>query len=224
MNKVLKELENDFDNPYWQRGREYYREGLIRDVKQKGARITATCKGNSLYRMHLDLASKEMSCSCPCDFNCKHLAALIMWLNKNKPLTIADLDQELAKCSKSQLIERLKILLERHPEDYKYFQKPSKEEITRLIKKFWIPNDYTSSFFNELDYIKENIWAAKDFELTCALLRRLIDMYDHDPDSSEVDDAICTFLKEVEQQLTLNKKQKQELRTIIEDYPFDDFL
>jgi len=222
--EILQQLSKEFDQEYWKRGQEYYREGLVKEVKQNKTNITALCKGNSLYRMNIDLPKKQMTCSCPCDFNCKHLAALLSWLKNNTPFSILDLDKELEQCSKEELKRRLKLLLEQHPDSYKYFQKPKEEETDQLIKKFWIPSEYTSSFFNEFDHLTDRIFTEQNFELAKKFLKRLIDMYDHDPDSSELDDALCTFLREIPKRLKHTKSQRQELRQVIEDYPFDDFL
>jgi uncharacterized Zn finger protein len=53
--KILSSLENNFDSVIWQRGRDYYREGLIKNVVRTDDIITAKCQGNSLYKLKINL-------------------------------------------------------------------------------------------------------------------------------------------------------------------------
>ncbi|HLC32209.1 MAG TPA: hypothetical protein VJJ82_00115 [Candidatus Nanoarchaeia archaeon] len=221
---LIKKLEQEFDSTIWQRGKDYYHEGLVRNVVKEKNQITAQCKGNSLYHLKIKLSNGEMSCSCPCDFTCKHLAALVMWLEKNKPYESAQLESQLSSLSKQELIIRLKIILERNPDQRNYFSNCNPDEVHKLIKKLWIPREeYTDSFFNQINYIKEQIWLLQNPELAAALLRRLIDMRDHDPESPELDHELCTFLESAKKAKFITLTRKRQMNALIEDYPFDDY-
>jgi len=221
MEKILSELEKRFTSDIWQRGKRYYEEGLIDKIVKSGDVITAVSYGNSAYRLKINLKSKEMSCSCPCDFECKHLAALIIWLRNNKAVDLADMAGSLEPKTKEELIAMLCNILRNKPELMVYTQVLNNAAISDLIKKTWFPkNGDNATMYSQLDYVKEAIFNKRDWELAIALLRKLIDLYDHDPESDELINYIDTLLYEVSKQ-KLAKQQKEEIRQIIKEYPFD---
>ncbi len=217
----IKELEKKFDSTIWQRGKEYYTEGLIGNVIKSGNRIKAESYGNSTYRLEVDLKEMSMKCSCPCDFNCKHLAALIIWLKNNK---IADLSEQVSflnSMTKSELVSILGTILEKYPDMTIYTQTLDDNAIKDLIKKLWFPrNGDNISLFNKLDFIKKFVLRKQKFDLLILFLRKLIDMFNHDADSNELMDYIDEFLYGISK-IKLTKEKNGEIRKIIKDYPFD---
>jgi uncharacterized Zn finger protein len=220
MKVELSKFEDKFSGEIWQRGREYYREGLVGNVSKLGTLIKAESYGNSTYRLTLDLKSGDMKCTCPCDFHCKHLAALIMWLKNNK-ITEVSFDK-LNSMNKQELINALAAILKKHPEMVKYTQKLDDNTIKDLIKKLWFPrNDDSISLFKMLDFIKESILKKPKFELIELFVRKMIDMYEHEPDSNELTDYIDEFLQDIEK-IRLKKEQKIKIREIVGEY-FEDY-
>ena len=122
MKKTLSEIESRFASNIWQRGKEYYREGLIGNVIKSGDIIRAESYGNSTYRLEINLKSKKIKCSCPCDLDCKHLAALIIWLKNNKAVDLADLSGTLKSKTKEELVDILCNVLSKKPELLIYTQ------------------------------------------------------------------------------------------------------
>ena len=221
MKAKLVKFEQEFASNIWQRGRAYYREGLIGNIIKNNKVIKAESYGNSTYRLKIDLEKEVMSCTCPCDFYCKHLAALIMWLKRNKPMDFSKKLEFLRSKTKQELITILSEVIEKNPNLLMCTQTITDESIKELIKKVWLPRyEYTIDFFNQLDFIKENILKKNKFDLAIIFLRKLIDMFDHDPDSNELIDYIDEFLMSLPEE-KLSKKQIKEIREIITDYPFD---
>ena len=52
--------------------------------------LTATVCGTDLYTITIDKDFSSMSCSCPCGFNCKHLAAVLMECESHKGDALAE--------------------------------------------------------------------------------------------------------------------------------------
>lgn len=221
MKKELTNFEKEFDSTIWQRGKEYYREGLIGNVIKSGDMIKAESYGNSTYHLKINMKTKDMTCSCPCDFNCKHLAALIIWLKNNKLNDFSEQIKKLNSMSKTELVNALRNILEKQPEINIYLQTIDENAIKDLIKKLWFPkSDESISLYNKIGFIKENILKKPTFNLIIIFIRKLIDMFDHDPESNELMDQIGEFLYEINK-IRLTKEQKEEIRKLIKDYPFD---
>lgn len=221
MKKDLAKLEKEFANNIWQRGREYYREGLVGNIIKSGDAIKAESYGNSTYRLKINLKTKHMDCSCPCDFHCKHLAALIIWLKNNRMADFSRRVDALKSKTKEELVAILSNILKKQPELSIYLQTLDDKAIVDLIKKAWFPRHGDGiSLFNKLDFIKESILKKRKFNLIILFLKKLIDMYDHDPDG--LMGYIDNFLDELSKK-KLTKKQKTEIRVMLKDYPFDDW-
>jgi uncharacterized Zn finger protein len=69
----------------FERGRQYYRAGAIRNATSQGNSMTALCEGSSspAYRLRVELDQagiRSASCTCPYDWGglCKHLIALLL--------------------------------------------------------------------------------------------------------------------------------------------------
>lgn len=220
MKTLLKKFENEFDSTIWQRGKEYYREGLVGNIIKSGNVIKAESYGNSTYRLEINLKSGDMKCSCPCDFSCKHLAALIIFLKNNKIPDFSETVNNLNSMTKPQLVSALSTILEKNPEMSIYFQSLDDNAVKDLIKKLGFPRSGDNiPLFNKLDYVKESILKKPKFELIILFLRKLIDMFDHD-DSNEIMDYIDDFLYDIDK-LKLTKEQKKEIRKVIKEYSFD---
>ncbi|MDI6737863.1 MAG: hypothetical protein QME12_05100, partial [Nanoarchaeota archaeon] len=132
--KLLSQLEAGFNNPYWQRGKEYYSEGLIGNIVKAGDVVRAESYGNSTYRLEINLKEGSMSCTCPCNFACKHLAALILWLKNNKVTEISEMENSLRSKTKEELIAMISQMVKANPEISAYAQSMDAREIEQAIK------------------------------------------------------------------------------------------
>ena len=76
-------LANDFSNQIKERGKEYYDAGNVESVYKNNNMYIAKVYGasNQLYDVQIiitDEKNADYSCSCPCDFPCKHEYAVLM--------------------------------------------------------------------------------------------------------------------------------------------------
>ncbi len=97
MNITSKDLLSFFNPAYIQRGKSYYKQGMVIEAEehQSGNLVTATIKGagqNSYFcQIQLEFRTRAISsiqgnCSCPVGFNCKHVvAALLFCIDKYPP-------------------------------------------------------------------------------------------------------------------------------------------
>lgn len=214
MKKIFSKLENEFDSRLWQRGKEYYMEGLVDNIIKSGSIITAQSHGNKTYYLEIDIKTKKMGCTCPCDFACKHLASLAIWLQNNSVKDLNDLDEELSKLSKKELINQIKKMIKINPDFSFLTQKLSDKALNELIKKLWI---YDQGFHQKYQYIKENV-LEKSFELKLHFLSKLIDCNDHDPEG--MGEYVEEYLRALMKQKP-NRKQKEIIEKKIKGYWFD---
>ena len=70
------------------RGEDYFQKGRVFFLEKIKDRYFAIVGGKSLYVVIIKYEEKskrmQVCCSCPCDFRCKHIAAVIMAIRENK--------------------------------------------------------------------------------------------------------------------------------------------
>ena len=107
------------------RGRHYFRDRAIFDVRREGRTLKAACHGSlpDPYYLHVtfdDDGIAEADCSCPVGDGgfCKHVAALLLtWLaDPDVFVETEPVDQALQRRSKEELIGLIRLMLTRHPE------------------------------------------------------------------------------------------------------------
>jgi len=111
----IEDVQNLFDSIIFLRGEEYFEEGCVRSIEPiNSVTINGIVSGNQNYNVSVSIDAEGdiiCDCWCPCDFNCKHAAALLLkWLsikdNYNKKLKDIEsfkkesINQILAKKSK----------------------------------------------------------------------------------------------------------------------------
>ena len=107
------------------RGRRYFRDKAIFDVRREGRTLKAACHGSlpDPYYLHVtfgDNGIAEADCSCPVGDGgfCKHVAALLLtWLNDPDVFVETEpVDQALQRRSKSELVGLIQQMITRHPD------------------------------------------------------------------------------------------------------------
>lgn len=76
-------IKSYIPDPYFARGKSYYRNGHISDTMQRGNMIEGDCEGSEYdpYRVEVRLGSRGIEgneCSCPMGGDCKHVVALLL--------------------------------------------------------------------------------------------------------------------------------------------------
>ena len=107
------------------RGRHYFRDRAIFDVRREGRTLKAACHGSlpEPYYLHVtfgDNGIAEADCSCPVGDGgfCKHVVALLLtWLaDPDVFVETEPVEQALQRRSKEELIGLIRLMLTRHPE------------------------------------------------------------------------------------------------------------
>ena len=73
----------------WERGRDYYIENRVRYICVDAGRGRAIVEGEHAYEVEFDFANGEIRnlvCSCPCGYTCKHEVAAMMQLKETLEL------------------------------------------------------------------------------------------------------------------------------------------
>ena len=108
----------------FQRGRSYFKSGAILDPRLQGNTLKAWCQGSRPQPYHLWVVCgaegiKEADCSCPVGGGgrCKHVAALLLtWSDQPDSFReVEELDTNLERHSKSELIALIKQMVKIHP-------------------------------------------------------------------------------------------------------------
>ncbi len=175
---TVEDVQDLFDSVIYLRGEEYFDEGLVTSIEPLNTTtITGTVRGNQSYTVSVSLdddGNLVCDCSCPCDFDCKHAAALLLkWLSiKNKQnVSLKDgiskakesLQQSLAARNKEELIELLKAAIDKHPELKSLVQIERKavlSQIKKLFSEYWEWNEI-HDLISQLETILEGIQRNK---------------------------------------------------------------
>jgi uncharacterized Zn finger protein/DNA-binding transcriptional MerR regulator len=209
-----------FDGEIFSRGEEYFEEGLVESVELlDNNTLIGVIVGNEKYKVTISLDSQGdiiCDCSCPCDFNCKHSAALLLkWLseknnfskkvkfdNKKEVLEKEEPIQSiLSKKSKEELMELVKEMINQNPELKSLIILRKNEiiqKIRRLFTRFWEWNE-VRNLISELELIfqgvkkNKSVWGKElleEMEKASNIIIRGIDSV-HDDER-----AISNFLEE----------------------------
>jgi len=77
---------NLYDSGTLSRGRAYYKNGAVQEVKISGKDVDAVVVGSERYELHFHFDQNHKllnaSCSCPCQFPCKHQVAVLYKLDE----------------------------------------------------------------------------------------------------------------------------------------------
>lgn len=169
-----EDLHTIFSSDILQRGEEYFEEGNVQSIDLVSPRsITGIVQGSEDYDVSVsidDAGDIVCECSCPCDFNCKHAAALLLKWVSTKKQYLKDwegmkatpketLSQLLSKKTKEEIITILENAIGKHPE-LKALVKIERKEITPKIRvlfsHFW-KWDEVKDLISKLETILEGI-------------------------------------------------------------------
>ena len=106
-------------------GRDYFENGAVFDLRRQGSCLKARCQGSmpQPYRLQVAFGAdgiEAADCSCPVGGggHCKHVGALLLaWLDQPDAFrTVPELDADLERRSKEDLIALVKQMLRRQPD------------------------------------------------------------------------------------------------------------
>jgi uncharacterized Zn finger protein len=222
----IPSLNKNFDEDILRRGYDYYMEDRVKNLLVDGNKVTATVIGNRNYRTKINLKTEEFRCTCPCGFNCKHLAAVLYSLKNNKSIeTISNIKDQLNKKSKNELIDILQKVLSSEPRFKKLLE--NNQDIMSLIESLKIEDDgEIDDFIEEIDQLYEQIMKrdGKINELV-ALFKKCFFIYNNfevvEPMEDSMFDILGAISKEAKR-LPEKERQKllQELVDLTSEYDF----
>ena len=89
-NDIIKNNEYEFNDTTIKRGKDYYENGMVLSVIKSNNKYTAKVAGstNESYTVNVEYYNDEdyydYDCTCPCEYPCKHIYAVLMSIkNKN---------------------------------------------------------------------------------------------------------------------------------------------
>jgi hypothetical protein len=108
------------------RGEEYHSEGLVRNLRKKGNKVTATVRGTDDYRVEANITRNtiDASCTCPYDWGgyCKHIVATLLGLVDKISLNMEDgeadqsvIQAKISDLSREELLEFISDELRQNP-------------------------------------------------------------------------------------------------------------
>lgn len=79
------DMDKYFEDKILRRGYEYYKKNYVKTVKELGGIYSAIVTGTYNYHVVIDTNQEEydMTCDCPYDCYCKHMAAVLYYLKKD---------------------------------------------------------------------------------------------------------------------------------------------
>jgi len=220
---MVKNFEKLFGGQYLERGRDYYKEGAVKNVLKEGNLVTANVQGNSLYRVSIDLKTKDMECSCPCDFNCKHMAAVLYALRANKADETDKLFAPLKSKLKEELEEIIKSMILENPE-LAICINTDDSVLEKEIRQLWFADD-EHGFKSKTERLQKLIVKKqKPLELELKLFKKLFDIYDHNGGLGPMENQMFKLLGQIHKELKLpeNKTKKtkvlKEIKSLVKEY------
>lgn len=236
---TIEDVQDLFDSVIYSRGEEYFESGCVRSIEPlDSSTISGTVVGNQKYKVSVSLdhdGDLVCECTCPCDFNCKHAAALLLkWLSikdatKHDLKTVKSgkkesIEDMLAKKSKDELIEVLKEAIATHPELKSLVRLDRKEMVARVRELFSDFEDWTNigDVLKQLDTILQGIKKNKsswdkelvhDMETCSAIITKWQENVDDDGEFGEFLEEWFLTLGEV---FASTKPTKEEKRVFIQ--------
>jgi uncharacterized Zn finger protein len=225
----IPSLKNNFDREILERGYDYYKEGRIKNLIVDGKKVKAVVIGNRNYRVAIDLAKNNFKCTCPCDFNCKHAAAVLYELRENNEVeTVDNLKSKLNKKSKEELAAILQKILISEPR-FKKLLSNKPEEAKKEIKSLDLDYDEDiDKFTGEVDELFDLINEQENrLENLILLFKKCFEIYKgYGYDFAEpLEDSMFRILSKVSKEakkLPKNKRQSliQELVDLTRGFDF----
>lgn len=223
----IPSLKDNFGPEILERGRTYYKEGRVKNLIVDGKTIAAVVAGNRNYRVRMDLTKRDFKCTCPCDFNCKHMAAVLYVLRENKEVeTINNLKNQLNKKSKKELVGVLQKILVSEPR-FKTLISNNTKDIKNLIKS--LNMDYeedVDTLIDDVDQLYELIMEKdKKLDTFVTLFKQCFSIWEDFGGVEPLEDSMFTILETISKEAKKLPKEKrqallQELVNLTREYDF----
>lgn len=217
----IENIDKYFDNVILRRGYDYYKNGCVKSVKELDGIYRAVVDGTYKYHIVIDTNKErfDMSCSCPYDSYCKHMAAVLYYLKKDGKVSKDEKaevhniefhnNKELVKCLNREYRD-LKVKC--HYDTLRY------EELLELLKKIFKEVEKAENFHKFFDYCMEiHYWVDNH-------INEFYGSYDvdnYEDDYYDDDDEYCEYVSEIDEDEEAEEKvviiEKKDIYDLILD-------
>lgn len=220
-------LKDNFGSEIIERGKKYYKQGRVRSLVVDGDSVAAVVIGNRDYRVRINLKTGDFKCTCPCDFNCKHVVAVLLTLRDKKPhMKKNEIGIILKSKSKEELVDIVKKMLISEPRLKKiinYTVQDLKERIGDLEIR---DEEDIDSFIDEVDQsYEECIRSDKPLDYLVILFKKCFSFYSEHGGIEPLEESMFIMLERISNEAKKLPKDErrlllQELVDLTRDYDF----
>jgi len=218
-------FERIYNSKIIERGKEYYRNNLVKYCIKFNNKLYGKVLGGELYNTVVDLKDYSGVCSCPYRYNCKHAYALIEAFLNNNYIDGDKIFEDLKKESKEKILEILKDIVVEHNLWERIVKRENNllEEGRSILKliPYERKNIYTFKSFLKNRFLKN----SKDEELLKLLEDVLSSSYFEENELYDILDMILQEIfergnKEVIEKLLILAK-KHNILWLVEEYYYN---
>ena len=218
-------FERIYNSKIIERGKEYYRNNLVKYCIKFNNKLYGKVLGGELYNTVVDLKDYSGVCSCSYRYNCKHAYALIEAFINNNYIDGDKIFEDLKKESKEKILEILKDIVVEHNlwEGIVKRENNLLEEGRSILKliPYERKNIYTFKSFLKNRFLKN----SKDEELLKLLEDVLSSSYFEENELYDILDMILQEIfergnKEVIEKLLILAK-KHNILWLVEEYYYN---
>lgn len=228
MNRMkIPAFKKKFSPEILKRGYDYYKEGRVTNLIIDGNTSSAIVVGNRRYRVKLNLKTGDYRCTCPCEFNCKHMVAVLYALKENKNVETTDnLKEQLNQKSKDELIAILQKILVSEPR-FKLLLGSEAKDVKKIISSLSVDLDQdVDELIDEVDRLFEAILARNDkLTLLVILFKKSFSLWDEVGGIEPLESSMFDILEAISIEAKKLKKDErqqllQELVDLTKDFEF----
>ncbi|HII29767.1 hypothetical protein COT48_05150 [Candidatus Woesearchaeota archaeon CG08_land_8_20_14_0_20_47_9] len=223
----IPSLKDNFGSEIIERGRKYYQQGRVRSLVVDGDSVAAVVIGSRNYRVRINLKTGNFKCTCPCEFNCKHVVAVLLALKEKKPSMRKDeIDTILKRKSREELIDILKKMLISEPRLKKIINSTVQDINERIENLELSDEEDIDSLVDEIDGLYEEcIKSDKQIANLLSLFKKCFLFYSEYGDVEPLEESMFIILERISKEAKKLSKDKrkallQELVDLTREYDF----
>ena len=223
----IPSLKNNFGSEIIERGKKYFKQGRVRSLVVDGDSVAAVVIGNRDYRVRINLKTGDFKCTCHCEFNCKHVVAVLLAL-KEKKLSMKkdEIDTILKDKSKEELIDLMKKMLISEPNLKKIINNTVQNLKERIENLKMNDEEDIDSFVDEVDQLyEESIKNSQSLDCLVALFKKCFSFYSEYGGIEPLEESMFIILERSSKEAKKLPKDEhrlllQKLVDLTKDYDF----
>ncbi|HLD19537.1 MAG TPA: SWIM zinc finger family protein [Candidatus Nanoarchaeia archaeon] len=229
--KVVKikvpSLKENFGSEIIERGEKYFNQHRVKSVVIDGDSVAAVVIGSRNYRVRINLKTGTFKCTCLCEFNCKHVVAVILALrDKKQPMRKDEIDILLKDKSKEELVDMVKKMLISEPK-LKRAIRNSVQNLKERIENLEVNDEEEiDDFVDEVDQLyEESIKSSQSLDCLVALFKKCFSFYSEYGSIDPLEESMFIVLERISKEAKeLPKDERkallQKLIDLTREYDF----